>query len=56
MLTHLLMCDHKSAYASEEDARANTVGSGEDLPAVTLGKPAEETPAPAVEPVSGRYK
>lgn len=48
MLTHLLMCDHKSAYASEEDARANTIGSGEELPAVSLSKPVEETP-PAVE-------
>uniref|UniRef100_A0A2A4ISP2 Uncharacterized protein n=1 Tax=Heliothis virescens TaxID=7102 RepID=A0A2A4ISP2_HELVI len=45
MLTHLLMCDHKSAYASEEDARANTIGSGEDT---TAAKPVEDTP-PAVD-------
>ncbi|XP_047041797.1 uncharacterized protein LOC124645876 isoform X1 [Helicoverpa zea] len=43
MLTHLLMCDHKSAYASEEDARANTIGAGDDATAV---KPVEDTPAP----------
>ncbi|KAH9633591.1 hypothetical protein HF086_016325, partial [Spodoptera exigua] len=47
MLTHLLMCDHKSAYASEEDARANIVGS-EDVPMVNIPKPVEETP-PAVD-------
>lgn len=55
MLTHLLMCDHKSAYASEEDARANTVGAEEvgtssasAVPMVNIAKPAEETP-PAVD-------
>lgn len=29
MLTHLLMCERKSAYSSEEEARANTVGAEE---------------------------
>lgn len=50
MLTHLLMCEHKSAYSSEEEARANTVRSGEDPPSSFPSKPVEETP-PAVEPV-----
>ncbi|CAB3230420.1 unnamed protein product [Arctia plantaginis] len=49
MLTHLLMCDHKSAYSSEEEARANTVRSGEDPPVNLPSKTVEETP-PAVEP------
>lgn len=25
MLTHLLMCEHKTAYSCEEDARANVL-------------------------------
>ncbi|CAH0748655.1 unnamed protein product [Diatraea saccharalis] len=35
MLTHLLICEHKSAYASEEDARANTVGADEQITKTT---------------------
>ncbi|KAL4712994.1 hypothetical protein ACJJTC_012064 [Scirpophaga incertulas] len=43
MLTHLLMCEHKSAYPSEEEARANVVGA-EDAAAA---KPPEDPPASA---------
>ncbi|XP_075992723.1 zinc finger domain-containing protein relative of woc [Anticarsia gemmatalis] len=46
MLTHLLMCEHKSAYRSEEEARNNTVRSADDPPALpAISKPVEETPA-----------
>ncbi|KAG6441174.1 hypothetical protein O3G_MSEX001671 [Manduca sexta] len=43
MLTHLLSCEHKTAYSSEEEARANTVRSAEEI---TNGKPVEETAPP----------
>lgn len=51
MLTHLLMCEHKSAYNSEEEARANTVRSGDDTPVTFTSKPVEES-VPVVEPIT----
>ncbi|XP_049884360.1 uncharacterized protein LOC126379564 [Pectinophora gossypiella] len=44
MLSHLLVCDHKSAYPSEEEARANTVKPHEEY------KPPEDAP-PCEPPV-----
>ncbi|KAL0895131.1 hypothetical protein ABMA27_013583 [Loxostege sticticalis] len=47
MLTHLLMCEHKSAYASEQEARDHTRGADAkaDAPA-TQTPPATTQPAP----------
>lgn len=39
MLTHLLICEHKTAYASEEEARANTVKSLDDTPSKPVDEP-----------------
>ncbi|KAJ8726638.1 hypothetical protein PYW07_001336 [Mythimna separata] len=50
MLTHLLMCGHASAYASEADARANTQGA-EDAPAPAKSKPVEDAPTTLDTPV-----
>ncbi|XP_059058166.1 uncharacterized protein LOC131851662 [Achroia grisella] len=44
MLTHLLMCAHKTAYSSEEEARANTVGAAEPA------SPPPAAPHPAPHP------
>lgn len=45
MLTHLLECEHKTAYSSEEEARANTVRSVNQPSLVQeTTKVTEETP------------
>lgn len=54
MLTHLLMCEHKTAYSSEEEARANTVRNGEDPPTCPSKAPVEDT-TPAVDTVSTNF-
>lgn len=45
MLSHLLVCERKTAYSSEEEARANIANSEDSL----APKPAQE---PTVETVS----
>lgn len=44
MLTHLLACEHKTAYSSEEEARANIVRADEPKP------PEEPQPQPQPQP------
>ncbi|RVE46207.1 hypothetical protein evm_009165 [Chilo suppressalis] len=55
MLTHLLMCEHKSAYATEEDARANTVGAGPDDNSHKLADDAPPEPVQESVPAISDY-
>ncbi|KPJ21093.1 hypothetical protein RR48_00189 [Papilio machaon] len=46
MLTHLLMCERKTAYSSEEEARANIVNAEENAHKLTA--PADNSPLDTV--------